>query len=517
MKPRVLKNHYILPANEQVRALFPAVREAEVNGQRLMAVPMSLDAAKILRNIGIDAESPIRYTYPWPLRPDWQPRPSQITTAEFLTLNPRAHCHSSMRVGKTMAALWANDYLRRIGRIKKTLIVGPLSSLELAWAENLFINFPGVSYTVLHAAAEKRRKLLAQNHDVYIINHDGVEVVFDDLMKRKDIDCIILDEAHEYKNATTKKWKLMNKLVNGRGVETHVWGLTGTPTPQAPTDAYGQAKLIRPESYKGHFTGFKNTVMQQFGPFRWVPRRGSEEIVSQVLSPSIRFERSEVTSLEPSLIERHAELSPQQQKHYNDLLRNAVTEIDGQAVTAVNAAVLVGRLIQAATGVLYAPDGSFLEIDFGPRLKVVEELIEQNDNKCIVFVPFTGALNALARELRKRWTVEIVDGSVSAGKRNEIYRAFQGAKDPHIIVAHPGCMSYSLDLTRADLLIWYSAPPGGNKIYQQACARIDGSGQKSKIDIAHISGTKVERQAYAVVQGKAKYQDVVLDLLKKSS
>ena len=39
----------------------------------------------------------------------------------------------------------------------------------------------------------------------------------------------------------------------------------------------------------------------------------------------------------------------------------------------------------------------------------------------------------------------------------------------------------------------------------------------SKIDIAHISGTKVERQAYAVVQGKAKYQDVVLDLLKKSS
>ena len=62
MKPRVLKNHYILPANEQVRALFPAVREAEVNGQRLMAVPMSLDAAKMLRNIGIDAESPIRYT-----------------------------------------------------------------------------------------------------------------------------------------------------------------------------------------------------------------------------------------------------------------------------------------------------------------------------------------------------------------------------------------------------------------------------------------------------------------------
>ena len=518
MKPAILKDHILFstPDPRTLQAYFPDVRSAVVGGEQVFAVPLSLDSARLLRNLGIEAPSPIRDLkhYDWPIRPDWSIGWWQQDTAEFFTLNKRGHCHNAMRTRKTFSTLWAVDYLQRIGEIHKALVVAPISSLELAWADTLFYNFPRKRYAVLHAAAQKRRDLLAQNHDIYIINHDGVEIILPELMKRKDIDCIVVDEVHEYFNTRTKKWKALNQFINMRGVDSWVWGLTGTPTPEGrPTDAYGQMKLIKPEAYKGHFTSFKNETMQQFGMFKWVPRRGSEDIVHKVLSPSIRFTRAVVTDMTPTIIERHAELSKQQAYHLNELLKQSVTEINGSVVTAVNAAVLLQKIIQASSGVLYGAGGEFCEMDFGPRLAVLKELIAGNQEKCVVFVPFTGALEAVARELKKDWSVAIVHGDTSAGQRNQTFRDFQSKKDPWIIVAHPQCMSYSLNLCAASLLIHY-APPNSGKIFQQANARIDGDNQRVKQDIALISATPTERIMYAALQGKERFQDVVTDLLQ---
>lgn len=519
MNPRILNNQIIFkPADlaqaRQARTCLPGIRFKESPIGVLAAVPLTLETARVLRNLGVDAPSPIRTQYKWPIRPDWTIGYWQKDTAEFLTLNKRAHCHNAMRTRKTFSTLWAVDYLQRIGQINKALIVAPISSLELAWADTIFINFPGKRFTVLHASADKRKKLLAEDKDVYIVNHHGIEILLPELMARKDIDCIVIDELHEYFDHTTKKWKALNKVVNGRGVDTWVWGLTGTPTPEGrPTDAYGQMKLIRPEAYKGSFTAFKDLTMQQFGVYKWVARKGSEDIVHSVLSPSIRFTRAVVTDMKPTIIERHAELSKQQTRHLTELLRQSVTEINGATITAVNAAVLLQKIVQVSCGVTYDSSGDKCEIDFGPRLEVLKELIAGNDEKVVVFVPFTGALEAVARELRKTWTVEIVQGSTAMGKRNEIFRNFQSTKDPHIIVAHPQCMSYSLNLCAASLLVYY-APPGSGKIYQQASARIDGDNQKVKQDIAHISSTPTERRIYAALQGKERYQDVVTDLLQ---
>jgi len=521
MNPRIISNSIVFKPSDlaqakQVRTCIPAARFKESPVGVLCAVPLTLEAARILRNLGVEAPSPIEAVYNWPIIPGRKPRPHQIKTSAYLTLNPRGHCHNSPRTGKTISTLWSIDYLQQIGAMGKALVVAPLSTLERAWGDEIFLNFPGKKFAVLHGSAEKRRKLLATDQDIYVINHDGVEILQKELMARGDIDLIVIDEVAVFRNAKTKRWKAMNAVVNNRGVYTWCWGLTGTPTSNEPTDAYGQAKLVRPESVKGQsFTAFKDLTMQQFGPFKWVPRKGSEQTVARVLSPSIRFDRSTVTDMEPCLIERHAELSPEQKHHINKLLREAVTEINGSTVSAVNAAVLISKVVQAACGVVYGANGEFLRLDFGPRMKVLEEAIEENDTgKVIVFLPFTGALNAVATELRKKWSVEVVDGGVSAGKRNQIYSDFQTKKHPHVLVAHPQCMAHGLELTAADLII-FGAPITSNEIYTQACCRIDGGGQKSKIDIMHISATPTERRIYSVVREKGKLQDVVLELLKE--
>lgn len=520
--PRVIQNQIVFKPKDlqqarQIRQVLPSVTFKESPLGVLGAVALTLETARVLRNLGVAAPSPIQHCYDWPILRGRKPRPHQVVTAAHFTLNPRAHCHNAMRTGKTISTLWAIDYLQRIGARGRALIIAPLSTLERAWGDEIFLNFPGKRFAVLHGSAEKRRKLLATDQHLYVINHDGIEIILPELMKREDIDLIVIDELAVFRNSQTKRWKALNKLVNGRGVSTWCWGLTGTPTSNEPTDAYGQAKLIRPESVKGmSFTAFKDLTMQQFGPFRWVPRRGSEATVANVLSPSIRFDRSTVTDMEPCLIERHADLSPEQKHHINKLLREAVTEVDGATVSAVNAAVLLSKIVQAACGAVIDSNGHLARMDFGPRLKVLEEAIEENSTgKVIVFLPFKGPLNIIANELKKRWSVEVVDGGVANGKRNEIYKNFQTKKDPHVLVAHPQCMAHGLELTAADLIIWY-APHVSNEIYQQACCRIDGGGQKSKIDIMHISSTPTERKIYATVREKGRLQDCVLDLLKQS-
>jgi len=512
---RTIDNTLVVPTTNlgQLHALFPDLKEAEVHGQTFCAMPHTLEAARVLNNIGLKAPSPIRTQYDWPGR--YRPRWYQIDTAEFLTLNYRAHCHNAQRTGKTLSTLWAADYLQRLGKIHRTLIIAPLSTLWDVWEQNIFESFPLRTYAILHGSRQKRLDLLAKPCNFYVVNHHGIGMLEDILKTRPDIDHIVVDESATFRNAQAKTlFKPLNRVANMQGIQRSVWGLTGTPTPNEPTDAFAQCKLITPENYPhGHFTSFKRETMIQVSTFKWVPKRTAAESVARILKPSIRFERTVCTDMEPCYIDRRAELSEEQEKAYRQLLRQAVTEIRGSTVTAVNAAVLVSKLVQCSCGVVIAADGSLAHMDFGPRLAVLEELIEENDEKVIVFVPFTGVLDALAEKLRKKWSVAVVDGGVSAGRRTQIFRDFRLLKDPHVLVCHPRVMAHGLDLTTASLSIWY-APHRNAEDYQQANARTDGSRQKVKIDIAHIYATAEEKRAYQVLQGKAKFQDIVLELSK---
>jgi SNF2 family DNA or RNA helicase len=510
VKPtRIISSFVVFEAPEQVVSMFPEIKFSPP----WAAVPYTLANTLLLRNLGYDAPSPIRTQYDWPIRRGRTPRWYQVDTAEFLTLNKRAFCLNAMRTGKTNSALWAADYLRKERVVRKTLIVAPLSTLERVWGDNLFIDYPGRRFNVLYGAASKRRDLLNAEADFYIVNPDGLEILQEQLKAREDIDLMIFDEVAVFRNAQTTRWRVAKSIIKPH---QWLWGMTGTPTSNAPTDAFGQMKLIRPENYNGQFTRFKQHTMMQIGPFKWVPRAGAENTVNQILQPSIRFPREVNTDMEINIIERTAELSAEQERHYKKLVKEAVTVVSGTQITAVNAAVLLSKLVQTSCGVVYGSNGEIAEMDFGPRLRVLEELIEENDEKVLVFVPFTGVLDALARELRKRWTVEIVDGGVSAGKRNKIFQDFQNTKSPHIIVAHPGTMCHGLDLTAASLIIWY-APHVKNEEVGQANARIDGAAQTAKIDIAYISATSVERQIYKTLQEKGRMQQVVLDLVKNKS
>ena len=505
----VIRDHAVFCVDDAapILATLPTARHAVKEGKSYVAVPHDVEHLSVMRSFGLNAPSPILHRYDWPGK--YTPYAHQRETAKFLTENKRAYNLSSMGSGKTSATAWAADFLMREGVVRRAIIAAPLSCLERVWGDELFKNFPHRRFVVLHGHRQTRLDLLKKDWDFAVINHHGLKIIADSVPA--DVDLLIFDELAVLRNHSTALWKAAKKMVKPHH---WVWGLTGTPTPNAPTDAWAQSKLITPERYSGSFTRFKVDTMVQLGPFRFMARRNAEQTVNQILQPSIRYALEDCVDLPETIYsDRDAEMSAEQKHHYEKLRKECATTVKGLEVTAVNAAVLMGKLIQAAVGTVYG-DGEKAELDFGPRLEVIKECIEEAGGKVIVFAPLTGYLHALHNKLKKYYKCAVIEGSTSAGKRNEIFQEFQHGDGIQVLLANPGTMAHGLTLTAAATTIW-AAPITSHEIYLQACARIVRPGQKKVTNIIHISASPVERKVYQALKEKSKFQDALLAVVKE--
>ena len=163
------ERYTLIPKSRNMGEVAPGIFE--------IAVKWSLDEVKVLRNLGVkNVPSPIQGTYKWPGR--FKPFEHQIATASFLTMHNRAYVFNSPGTGKSLACLWAADYLMTKGLVRRCLIVCPLSIMEAAWMKDLMQSIIHRKAAIAHAASmEKRRDIIAEGHEFVIINYDGVEGV----------------------------------------------------------------------------------------------------------------------------------------------------------------------------------------------------------------------------------------------------------------------------------------------------------------------------------------------------
>ncbi|NVN99279.1 MAG: DEAD/DEAH box helicase [Geobacteraceae bacterium] len=514
-----------------LQTLIPTAKRLQVNGKEFLAIPHKLDETRVLRNLGMNPPSPIRYHYKW--SGQYTPFKAQMETAEFLTLNPRAYVLNEMGTGKTLAALWAYDYLRSLGHVHKMLVICPLSTMERTWADEIFRHFPHLDFRVIYGDRKRRLKLLEQEADIYIVNHDGLSIIAADLAKRPDIDIIVPDEiAQAARNASTDRWKLINAVVNKQQDGTRwCWGVTGTPTPNAPTDAWAQCRIVTPSTVPPYFNKFKDLVMRQVNQFLWMPRPDATEKVFEVMQPSIRFSRAECMDLPPCVFQtRHVDLTKEQRDAYKDMFTKLKFEAANGEVLAVNEAVKASKLVQIACGAAYDSNKSTVQLDATPRLTVVKEIVDEAEGKVIIFVPFVsaietvsaavslhldGVVNAVAQRLAgdSSPSVGCIHGQVTKAERDRIFKEFQKGSQMRVIVAQPAAMSHGLTLTAANTIIWY-APIFSNDIYDQACARITRPGQTKAQLIVNIEGSPIELKAYERLRNKQKMQGLLLSMVE---
>jgi SNF2 family DNA or RNA helicase len=497
-----------VPVRADLLNVFPKAKQVTLAGNEMMIVRHGIDETKLLRNLGFDVPTPILSHYDWC---GGQPFEAQRKTAALLTMNPRAYVLNGMGTGKTKAALWAWHYLYMRGEAKKLLVVAPLSTLNFTWGREVFQTLPGIKVQVLHGTKKKRLDRLGDtNADIYIINHDGLAVVADALDGRDDIDSVVLDELAVYRNGTATRTKVTRKVTARM---KWAWGMTGSPAPNGPTDVWSQCTIITPNTVPKYFNRFRDEVMNKITQFKWVPKRDALERVYEVMQPAVRFTLEDVIEL-PELIERTVdiEMGPKQAKVYKQMEEHAHTLIAGHEITAMNAGVVLNKLLQISLGFVYSKDKQVVALDNDERLSAIVDIVNSTDRKVIVFAPFVHSLEGIAKKLTSEgYAVKQVSGSTPKGERDQIFNMFQNTDTPKVLVAHPQCLAHGLTLTAADTVIW-AAPITSLETFDQANARIRRVGQKHKQQVIMLQATKVEKKAYARLRSKQQVQNLLLDM-----
>lgn len=503
----------VVPWRADIAALIPHARELVHNGERLLVMPNGPEEARLCRNLGLPVPSPIFTRYDWP--GDREPWMVQKITAGMMAESPRAYVLNTMGTGKTRSAIYATDYLMKQGRIKRALVLSPLSTLNLVWERELFSTCPYRRVRVLYGSRQKRLAELQADAEFYIANHHALTVIGDELAKAA-FDAIIIDELAVFRNRATDLWKLASKVVSNA---PFVWGLTGSPTPRSPVDAYAQVRLLTPNRVPKTKGMWEDMTMRKVSTFRWVPRSDANDIVFNAMQPSVRYTREDVMELpDTSYADRKVGVSPEAQKAYKLLYDKArMLTQSGESITAANEGVLTTKLLQVACGYIYTDKGTVYELPNTDRLRELEAIVDECDAKLLVFVPFVHALKGVAEHLQKAGnSVAIVYGGTSKGARDRIFNSFRSDPDPRIIVAHPQTMAHGLTLTEANTVVWY-APVSDLEIYEQANARVTRPGQTRKTLIAHLFGTTVERAAYRRLRERASMQGMLLQMFKEQT
>jgi SNF2 family DNA or RNA helicase len=507
---RIIEDKALLLKLRNPNRVTKTVPKSKTVRDNEVLVNWGIDEMHALRALNIDVPSPIQGQYTWTGK--YNPFAHQKKTAAFLTMNKKSFCFNEQGTGKTASAIWATDYLMKQGKIKRALVICPLSIMDSAWREDLFTFAPHRTVDIAHGVSKKRKAIIEQGADFVIINYDGVEIVSEEIAKG-GFDLIIVDEATHYKNAQSKRWKILNKLVNE---DTWLWMMTGTPAAQSPLDAYGLAKLIDPTTVPRFFGSFRDMVMRKVTQFRWIVKPEATDLVFNVLQPDIRFTKEECLDLpDMTYVKRKVELTRQQQKYYNLLKKKLTMKIHEDEVSAVNAAVVMNKLLQISAGAVYTDEGDTLEFDIKHRYKVLREVIDESSQKVLVFVPFKHTIDILTDKLRSDGiTTEVIRGDVPVAKRTDIFKRFQTTSDPRVLVIQPQSAAHGVTLTAANTVVWWGPTPS-LETYAQANARVHRSGQKHPCTVVQLQGSAAEKRVYALLDNRIDVHTKMIDLYKE--
>jgi SNF2 family DNA or RNA helicase len=508
----------------QIQRYIPEARP--LNGS-YVAVPRTLRNSQLMRWLNYPVV-PIMDGYDWPRhRSIEHPYETQKLQANFMILHPRCFNLSDLGAGKTLSALWAADWLMRQhppGEFR-AIVVAPLSILQRVWGDAIFKHFlHRRTFQILHGSAERRMENLAKPADFYLINHDGVGVgthtfkrfeidgLSKQIMERSDIKLVIADEASAYKDASTKRHRIARSVI---GQRDYLWLMTGTPTPNAPTDAYGLAKMVNNAFGKSKQT-FQQETMFKVSNFIWKPQKDGYDKARKLLTPSIRIDIKQVWDApEMTTQTREVPLTAEQKKMMADLKRDLQIMVkSGQPITAANEAAARTKFLQISLGAVYDSNHKVHLIDAKPRIDELKAVINEAPGKFLMFVPLTSVVEHYYREL-KAWPCAIVNGNVTQNERSKIFSRFQDPDDPlRGIIADPGTMAHGLDLFEARTVIW-AGVTDKSELYAQANKRAHRPGQKYPVTIVEIVSNALEQEIFRRLENNLSLQGALLDVIRK--
>lgn len=449
-------------------------------------------------------------------KPHWK---HQKVTLKLLKKEPRVLDLSDPGTGKTRSALEA--FYDRTG--KAALILCPKSLMESAWLQDASEYTPDLRCSV--AYAENREEAFERDADIYITNIDASKWFLKKFPRDRDrakffskFDTLIIDELTGYKERTSQRSKAAAKI---KDYFKYREGMTGTPNSNTITEIWHQALLIDDGVRLGtSFFHFRShmCIPEQVGPkanmLKWTDKPGAEEAVAALLSDiSVRHDFDECMDIPPNHTYAVGfRMNRKLRQMYEEMAASAILTLSNEEISAVNAAVVRNKLLQIASGAVYAGDGSYRLLDT-ERYHLIIDLVKQRKHS-VVFFNWKHQKEELAKIAKAEGVnYAIIDGDVPVSRRNEIVKAYQ-AGFYQTVFLHPATGAHGLTLTKGTATVW-SSPIYQADFLKQGLHRIYRGGQTLPTETILVEAeNSVEQLVYEILNGKRQRMINFLDMLR---
>ena len=323
----------------------------------------------------------------------------------------------------------------------------------------------------------------------------------------------IFDEIHRIKQASGRQSMFAAHL---RDRSVYRLGLSGTPLPHSPLDAYAQYRFLEPSIYGTSNAAFKARYavyggFQNKQVLRFVNLPDFEERMGRIM---FRVGKDVLDLPEEVKITRECDLAPTAARIYGDMEREFVAQVKDGLVTAANAMTKLIRLQQITSGFVKLESGEEQPIDDanakGELLLEHFEDIEPGE-PVVVFCRYKHDLR-LVHGLAKaagRSSLEL------SGDRDEL--ALWQAGGANVLAVQIQAGGLGVDLTRARYAIYYSIGFNLGE-YEQALARVHRPGQSQTTFQIHLAvGNSIDTRVMKALEKRQDLVQSILDAIRSES
>jgi hypothetical protein len=363
------------------------------------------------------------------------------------------------------------------------------------------------------------------SYDLFAINHDGVRLHWDLLVKH-GFDQIIIDESTKIKNPQSKVFKAHLKISEN---SNYRYVMSGTPAPNGAYDLWSQfffsdrGMTLEPSLKDFRDLFFDEIVVANVASGnsdetkdvkKYVPKSDESihEIAKRLMAGSVRYRQDECLDLPkrqnlPVPILMSVAQTLAYIKMEKDLIAD-FTDKEGnrKVIEASVALVKLLRLRQITSGFAKASDKAEDADDFhlamsvddqspqkitefaeNPKMDALESLLDQiGENKMIVITNYQYEIDMICKRFAE-FSPMFIDGRTKGRDRPEIITRFQNDPKFRLIVLHPAAAGHGITLTSARYMTFFSMTNNYEHEYQSA-KRIERYGQQHEMTMYYMQG-----------------------------
>ena len=439
--------------------------------------------------------------------------PYQRYAVDFIERHRFCGLFLDMGLGKTVSTLTAVKRMIYSFEVSKVLVIAPKKVAETTWTTEAdkWEHLRCLKLSKVIGTEKERAEALGADADVYVINRENVCWLVRYLNGRMSFDMLVIDELSSFKSHTAQRFKALKSV---RYQFSRIIGLTGTPAPNGYMDLWAELYLLDGGERLGKYiTRYRE---EYFHPlisvgavvYRYGLNAMSDIVISKKISDiCVSMKAGDYLQL-PKRIDNtiNVILSKDEKRQYDRFEREEILKINGETITAANAAAVTNKLLQYANGAVYDETKNVHTIH-DAKIEALEELVEAaSGDPVLVFYSYRHDAARIMERLKKYDPV-MLEGEKDISDWNE--------GKTKVLITHPASAGHGLNLQAGGHIIVWFGVTWSLELYQQANARLHRQGQTKSVMIYHLitKGTMDERVMKAIAN-KENGQNAMIDAVR---